>query len=188
MRRMRKPFLSIGLVCTTLIAVAACGGNGAAATHSAATTAPPAAAAASSQAAAAASPQAAAAALYRCESRVQAWDGSSAIDLTGTWAGDDNGVYYLRQLGDQVWWLGMSGLGGPLVDRGTDWTNVYRGTLAGGTVTGTYADVPGGAIQDKGPVVMKLTKTSDGGIKLVRVDPVLDTGFGGSLFTPCTLG
>ena len=82
----------------------------------------------------------------------------------------------------------MSGLGGPLVHRGADWTNVYRGTLAGGTVTGTYADVPGGAIQDKGPVVMKLTKTSDGGITLVRVNPVLDTGFGGREFTPCKLG
>jgi predicted small lipoprotein YifL len=180
MRRTRKLFLSIGLVCTTLIAVAACGANGPAATHSTATTAPP--------AAAAASPQAAAAALYRCESRPLAWDGSSAIDLTGTWAGDDSGVYYLRQLGDQVWWLGMSGLGGPLVDRGTDWTNVYHGTLKGDTVTGTYADVPGGAIQDKGPVVMKLTKTSDGGITLVNVNPVLDTGFGGKMFTPCKLG
>ncbi len=178
MRRMRKLSLTIGLVCTTLIAVAACG-NGAAATHSAATTAPPAATTA---------PPAAAAALYRCESRVLAWDGSSAIDLTGTWNGDDDGVYYLRQLGDQVWWLGMSGLGGPLVDRGNDWTNVYHGTLKGDTVTGTYADVPGGAIQDNGPVVMKLTRTSDGGIKLVNVNPVLDTGFGGSMFTPCTLG
>ena len=123
-------------------------------------------------ASAAASPKATAAALYRCETKLLAWDGSSAIDLTGTWAGDDNGVYYLRQL----------------VHRGADWTNVYRGTLAGGTVTGTYADVPGGAIQDKGPVVMKLTKTSDGGITLVRVDPVLDTGFGGREFTPCKLG
>ncbi len=55
-------------------------------------------------------------------------------------------------------------------------------------MTGTYADVPGGAIQDNGPVVMKLTRTSDGGIKLVNVNPVLDTGFGGSMFTPCTLG
>src|SRR6476619_4108632 len=65
----------------------------------------------------------AAAALFTCASRTQAWDGKSAIDLTGTWAGDDQGVYYLRQLGDQIWWLGMSGLGQPLVDRGTDWTN-----------------------------------------------------------------
>jgi len=127
-------------------------------------------------------------ALYQCDPRKVAWDGSSAIDLTGTWAGDDAGVYYLRQLGDQVWWLGMSGLGEPLVDRGSDWTNVYRGTLSGDTVTGTYADVPQGKIQDKGPVVMKLSPTSAGGIALVRVDPVLETGFGGKMFTPCSLG
>ena len=137
------------------------------------------------------SPQATAqpaAALFTCASRTLAWDGTSAIDLTGTWAGDDQGVYYLRQVGAQVWWLGMSGVGGPLVLRGTDWTNVYHGTLAGDTVTGTYADVPGGKIQDNGPVVLKLTSTSGGGISLVRTDPLLSTGFGGTLLTPCTLG
>ena len=137
----------------------------------------------------AASPNATApVALYSCESRIVTWDGTSAIDLTGTWAGDDQGVYYLRQLGDQVWWLGMSGIGGPLVARGTDWTNVYQGTLAGDTVTGTYADVPGGKIQDSGPVVLKLTSTSGGGISLNRTDPLLSTGFGGTLLTPCTIG
>jgi len=178
MPRMRKLLLSIGLVCTTLIGLAACGGNGAAATHSASPTAPP----------AATTEPSAAAALYLCANQLLKWDGSSAIDLTGTWNGDDDGVYYLRQLGDQVWWLGMSGLGGPLVDRGADWTNVYHGTLKGDTVTGTYADVPGGAIQDEGPVVMKASRTSDGGISLVRTDPLLETGFGGTMFTPCKLG
>ena len=128
------------------------------------------------------------AALFTCASRTLAWDGTSAVGLTGTWAGDDDGVYYLRQLGDQVWWLGMSGIGGPLVLRGSDWTNVYQGTLAGDTVTGTYADVPGGKIQDSGPVVLKLTLTSGGGISLNRTDPLLSTGFGGTLLTPCTLG
>lgn len=127
-------------------------------------------------------------ALYSCESRTVAWDGSSAIDLTGTWAGDDEGVYYLRQVDDQVWWLGMSGLGGPLLNRGADWTNVYLGTLSGDTVTGSYADVPQGKILDKGPVVLKLTSTPGGGLSLVRTDPVLSTGFGGKLLTPCTLG
>src|SRR4051794_5540765 len=43
MPRMRKLLLSIGLVCTTLIGLAACGGSGAAATHSAAPTTPSAA-------------------------------------------------------------------------------------------------------------------------------------------------
>lgn len=127
-------------------------------------------------------------ALYSCPRRTLTWDGASAIDLTGTWAGDDQGVYYVRQLGDQVWWLGMSGVGRSVVDRGSDWTNVYFGKLSGNTVTGTYADVPGGKIQDNGPVVMKLTPTSDGGIKLVRTDPLLATGFGGTLLTPCKIG
>jgi hypothetical protein len=165
---------------TVLILGSLGGGSGVAPAPSqtpSATTAPP-----------AATTKPSAAALYRCERRLLAWDGSSAIDLTGTWAADDDGVYYVRQLGDEVWWLGMSGLGRPLVDRGTEWTNVYRGTLKGDTVTGAYADVPGGAIQDNGPVVMKLTKTSDGGITLVNANPILVTGFGGSTFTPCELG
>jgi hypothetical protein len=138
--------------------------------------------------AAAVGPAAAPVALYACTSRTVTWDGKSAIDLTGTWAGDDQGVYYLRQLGDQVWWLGMSGLGQALASRGTEWTNVYLGTLKGSTITGTYADVPQGRILDKGPVVLKLTSASGGGLSLVRTDPVLETGFGGSRFTPCRLG
>jgi hypothetical protein len=137
---------------------------------------------------AAATPTPLAVAQYSCGTRAVTWDGTSAIDLTGTWAGDDQGVYYLRQVGDQVWWLGMSGIGGPVAHRGTDWTNVYHGTLAGNTVTGTYADVPGGKIQDSGPVVLKLTLTSGGGISLNRTDPLLSTGFGGTLLTPCALG
>ena len=127
-------------------------------------------------------------AIYSCSSRTVSWDGTSHIDLTGTWNGDDEGVYYLRQLGDQVWWLGMSGMGGPFAARGSDWTNVYVGTLSGHTLTGTYADVPQGKILDKGPVVLELTATSGGGISLVRTDPLLETGFGGTHMTPCTLG
>jgi hypothetical protein len=127
-------------------------------------------------------------ALYGCEIRTVTWDGSSAVDLTGTWAANDGGVYYLRQLDDEIWWLGMSGRGQPLVDRGVRWTNVFHGTLSGDTITGTYADVPQGRILDKGPVVMKLTPTADGGISLVNANPILPTGFGGYRFTPCTLG
>jgi hypothetical protein len=124
---------------------------------------------------------------FRCAIRTLTWDGSSAIDLTGTWAGDDGGVYYLRQIGDQVWWLGMSGLGGPFARRGTDWTNVFIGKVSGDMLTGTYADVPQGRILDDGPVPLKLTPTSTGGISLVRTTPVTATGFGGARLTPCTL-
>jgi hypothetical protein len=171
-----------------VFALAACSGAASPSPTVTAAASSPAAVAASPTATAAASPKAAAVTLYGCDNQLLAWDGSSAIDLTGTWAGDDGAVYYLRQLGDQVWWLGMSGLGGPLVNRGTDFTNVYRGTLSGDTVTGTYVDVPQGKVLDNGPVVMKLSRTSAGGISLVRMDPVLETGFGGKMFTPCKLG
>ena len=137
----------------------------------------------------AASPQATpAVALFKCGNRTVTWDGTSTIDLTGTWAGDDDGVYYIRQIGDQVWWLGMSGLGNPLVKRGSDWTNVYTGQIAGDTITGRYADVPQGTTLLEGPVVMKLTKTAGGGISLVRSTPDSETEFGGKVFTPCKLG
>jgi hypothetical protein len=129
----------------------------------------------------------AASARFSCELRTVTWDGSSSIDLTGTWAGDDEGVYYLRQIGDQVWWLGMSGLGGSFELRGTEWTNVFLGTLSGDMLTGTYADVPQGNILDSGPVPLKLTPTPSGGISLVRTTPVTTTGFGGKLLTPCRL-
>ena len=130
------------LVATVAVALAACSSS---ATPSANPNAQP-----------TASTTEAAAPLFTCADRALAWDGTSAVDLTGTWAGDDQGVYYLRQLGDEVWWLGMSGIGGTLVARGTEWTNVYHGKLSGDAVTGTYADVPGGKIQDKGPVDLKL--------------------------------
>ena len=165
------------LVASVAVALAACS----------ASPTPPATATPPAKSTANPTAQAAAVAVFTCSPRTLAWDGTSPIDLTGTWAGDDAGVYYLRQLGDEVWWLGMSGLGGPLVARGLDFTNVYRGTLSGDTITGTYADVPQGKILDQGPVVMKLTPTPGGGIWLVRMDPVLETGFGGKSFAPCTL-
>jgi hypothetical protein len=30
-------------------------------------------------------------------------------DLTGRWVCDDGGTYFVRQVGDEVWWTGKSG-------------------------------------------------------------------------------
>jgi len=124
--------------------------------------------------------------LFACPSRSLSWDGESAVDLNGAWSADDLGVYYIRQIGDVIWWLGMSGLGEPLALRGHEWTNVYLGQLSGLTITGSYADVPHGTVLDDGPVTMQLTRTSDGGISLVRVTADTDTPFGGKILLPCT--
>ncbi|WP_448272192.1 hypothetical protein [Nostoc sp. DSM 114160] len=57
-------------------------------------------------------------------------------DFNGIWHSDDGGTYYVRQIGNEIWWLGMS------ADDGRTWTNVYKGTRIGDTVIGQWADVP----------------------------------------------
>jgi hypothetical protein len=31
-----------------------------------------------------------------------------AFDLTGLWRSNDAGTYVIRQIGDMIWWLGLS--------------------------------------------------------------------------------
>jgi hypothetical protein len=64
---------------------------------------------------------------------------AAPVDLTGVWTCNDRGTYFIRQIGNDVWWFG----------RGSDWANVYRGKMTvGGTlgttvfVIGEWADVP----------------------------------------------
>ncbi|MFJ9842598.1 hypothetical protein ACIRYZ_19360 [Kitasatospora sp. NPDC101155] len=66
--------------------------------------------------------------------------------LTGTWAGDDHGTYYLRQVGHTLWWMGLSH------DQGRSFSNVFCGAVVrngdGVEVVGDLVDVPLGARQD----------------------------------------
>ncbi len=59
-------------------------------------------------------------------------------NLSGAWHGNDVGTYYVRQMGDQVWWLGLSR------DQGRSFANVFRGTLSEGILEGSWVDVPMG--------------------------------------------
>ncbi len=61
------------------------------------------------------------------------------VNLTGAWHSNDVGTYYMRQIGDTVWWLGMSR------DQGRSFANVFRGTVGGGVIEGAWVDVPMGA-------------------------------------------
>src|SRR6201995_2025589 len=36
-----------------------------------------------------------------------------SVDLTGAWAGDDGGIFYVEQVGKIVWWNELSGRDGP---------------------------------------------------------------------------
>jgi len=96
---------------------------------------------------------------------------SSTFDLSGTWIGNDGGAYYIRQIDDRVWWLGMSG------DEGRSWTNLFIGTLRNDTIMGDWADTPRGATRNAGRMTLVV---HDAG----RVSAVERTGgFGGSEWT-----
>jgi hypothetical protein len=64
------------------------------------------------------------------------------FNLTGRWTGGNDGsIYYIRQVGNKIFWIGFSGK-----DDGRWWSNVYIGTIqpGGRTIVGNWADVPRG--------------------------------------------
>lgn len=94
-------------------------------------------------------------------------------DLNGVWQANDGGTYYVRQIGNDVWWVGMSG------DNGRTWTNVFKGVRHGNAVTGQWADVPRGNIQSGGNLSLSLRTGSSGAIfEFTR--STVSGGFGGS--------
>ncbi|PRS08199.1 hypothetical protein C6W22_08205 [Bacillus atrophaeus] len=74
-----------------------------------------------------------------------------AYDLTGTWRGDDGGIYYIRHLdNNKIWWVGLSDNG-----SGHNWTNVLEGEVSydwSGAVelSGKWYDVPRGTNRGSG--------------------------------------
>jgi hypothetical protein len=71
-----------------------------------------------------------------------------AADVTGRWRSDDGGTYFVRQIGDEVWWYGESG------DGARGWANVLHGTIDGRIITATWADVPRGSAQSSGTITL----------------------------------
>jgi hypothetical protein len=107
------------------------------------------------------------------------------IDLTGAWAGDDGGIYYLRGLGSVVWWNGMSGRDGSPSDLGRDWNNVGRGVINGLQIEIEWSDVPRGEILGNGTLILNIEDDGTGNIQIVKFSET-GTGFGNSVWTPCT--
>lgn len=96
-----------------------------------------------------------------------------STDLTGVWKSQDQGNYYVRQLGNDIIWVGMS------PDQGQTWTNAFVGKINGDTITGNWADVPRGKVQGFGTLTLKVT--NEGG----RIS-IQKTGSTGSPFGATT--
>jgi len=78
-------------------------------------------------------------------------------DLSGTWD-VGFGVYYMRQIGTDVWWVGLShDAGDPNANLGLVFTNVFHGSRNGDTITGTWIDVPRGTTSGSGTLTLVRT-------------------------------
>ena len=91
--------------------------------------------------------------------------------LTGRYVANDGGNYYLKKIGNTVWWMGES------ADDGRSWTNVFKGTYDNGTFSGNWADVIGN--DGKGTLTLRLIGSIDTGVHgFERID-ASGSGFGG---------
>ena len=83
-------------------------------------------------------------------------------ELTGAWSGDDHGVYYVRQVGDCVWWFGTE-----LVDIEPGLTgqpgfaNVASGRVDGSRIVVEWADLPVGDILGGGGLTLVYDSDAD---------------------------
>ena len=83
---------------------------------------------------------------------------NSAID--GVWKGNDNGVYYMRQVGNKIIWYGEKTNG-----RTTDFSNIAIGSVLANTISLKWVDVPKGSTMGQGNLRLNvsgntITKTS----------------------------
>jgi hypothetical protein len=103
------------------------------------------------------------------------------VNVTGVWAGNDGGSYWVRQLGSCVYWAGFSGSGNsPSI--GTSFSNVFAGwlsTSSGIRIYGYWADVPRGATASGGTITVDVA--IDGSGRGLTMNKFSSTGgFGGT--------
>jgi hypothetical protein len=182
---LHRRLLRIAILGSCLIGMAGCGSQstGSPVANTAASGAAQASTGPSAPAVASAAPAAAAS----CKFTGVKFD-PKAIDLTGTWAGDDGGVYFVRQRGNVVFWNGMSDRDGPPDGLGREWNNVGHGVIDKDlTLKADWMDVPRGGIAGYGTVNFKIGSDAGGDIQLVKTSET-GTGRGDSLWTTCTAG
>lgn len=97
---------------------------------------------------------------------------SAFADLTGRWAGNDTGTYYIKQIGNEVMWYGESSVTSP------NWSNVAHGTFSNGNLILRWADVPKGNAMQSGILILRV---SPNGRQITAVTKT--GGFGGSSWT-----
>ncbi|WP_157229329.1 hypothetical protein [Rivularia sp. PCC 7116] len=92
------------------------------------------------------------------------------VNLSGRWRASDGGTYYLKQIGNELWWFGES------PNQGATWSNIFHGQIQGKQIAGKWVDVPKGRNNLAGEITLKVLSPN-------RLRAVRKTGgFGGSVW------
>src|SRR5437763_5243311 len=87
---------------------------------------------------------------------------AAAKELNGYYEADNGGAYFIRQIGDDVYWFGE--------DPNGAWANVLVGTINGNKITARFWDVPKGKTLGMGEMVLQI-QNDDSLIKLSSSTP-----------------
>ena len=178
----RSHLLSIGFVWVAVAGLVGCGGGGQPASAS---QAPASQVAVSASPSGPSSTQAVAA---ECTLTPVKFDPTGKIDLTGAWAGDDGGIYYVRQRDNLIWWNGMSRRNYAPEVLGREWNNVGRGEIKDDlTIAADWVDVPRGRIDGYGTVNFKIGADQAGNIQITKTSET-GTGRGDTTWARCEPG
>jgi hypothetical protein len=89
-------------------------------------------------------------------------------DISGIFNGNDDGEYWVRQSGNNVYWFGKEKNNPP------GFSNVFIGTIAGDSFSGKWGDVPVGGTRNEGTINLHI----DGSDHFTRISET--GGFSGS--------
>lgn len=70
----------------------------------------------------------------------------TGVDLAGTWQGNDGATYRIRQVGNQISWIG----------RGGNFENRFIGTIRGNRISGSWQDTERSQTQNAGTLVLEI--------------------------------
>ncbi len=87
---------------------------------------------------------------------------NSNIDLSGLYISNNQDKYFLKQMGNSVWWIGTE-------KNGSQITNIFKGTIEGDKIIGQWIDSPIRMTNGSGDIRLNLFVNSSEDIAIKKV-------------------
>lgn len=84
------------------------------------------------------------------------------IDLSGLYLSNNQDKYYLKQIGDSLWWIGIN-------KNNSQVENIFKGTINGNNITGQWIDSPLKKTIDNGSLKLIISYNSNNNITINKV-------------------